>query len=47
MAWLLIGLATLVVLSWAIGYVLMHIGVIAIAVASYFAWVYYQAHHRG
>jgi hypothetical protein len=47
MAWLLLAVAAVFVLSLVLGFVLAHLGVLVIAGVSYFAWTYYQTHHRG
>jgi hypothetical protein len=47
MAWLLLAVAAVVVLSLVLGFVLTHLGVLVFAGASYGAWTYFQTHHRG
>jgi hypothetical protein len=47
MAWLLIALAAVFTFSLAMGFVLAHIGVIAIVGASYLALAHYKSCRRG
>jgi hypothetical protein len=47
MAWLLIALAAVFTFSLAVGFVLAHIGVIAIVGASYVAIAHYKGGRRG
>ena len=47
MACLLLAVAAVFIGSLVLCFVLTHLSVLVIAGVSYFAWTYYQSHHRG
>ena len=47
MAWLLLAVAAVFVVSLVLGFILTHLGVLVIAAVSYFTWTFYQSRHRG